>query len=593
MGRSHPAAAVDRESHTLNWPGEGRWQGLELSCRLADGSLLNGPGWSDGDTVALGPLGLKLSAQVTEVGVRIGLAATVTEAAAIMELRLSGTVAIHGEAPAWLLYDGYQSWDPSGYAPARPAATESWWTAGVASEAGGGLAIAGLSAAQSSIRFELEGDRLSVVWCEPAGLPLWRAEGGESRSFEPVVAAMGPSVTELLRILAGEGRPKLAVPRGWLSWYHFGPWVSREHVLANSTRLMNGPWNELGHSLVQIDDGWQAAYGDWVENEKFQPGLKGLAAELSTRGQNTGVWTAPFLVAETSQLAATAPDSWFVLDPATGLRTIDSRHVAFGPMQVLNGANPEVQEHLARTFGRLRAAGIAYFKIDFLYAGAYGGTAALRRGVEAIRRGAGDAYLLACGAPLLPMVGLVDGCRVGADTATPIYDFESGLPKPAIFGDEVLAVARNVAARHFLEGWFHIDADVALVGGNLGLEQGRQLVTVAVLSGGPYFSSDDLDSLDQERLRLLDNPEVLGLIGGAPAVPDWEPNEEDRPPSVWRRGEDLIAVFNWSAEEVRRHLELPGARSVRDLWARQDLDGPRSELELDLPAHGVRLLQLT
>jgi len=76
------------------------------------------------------------------------------------------------------------------------------------------------------------------------------------------------------------------------------------------------------------------------------------------------------------------------------------------------------------------------------------------------------------------MVGLVDGCRIGADTATPIYDFETERPKPAIFGEEILAVGRNVAARHFMEGWFHLDADVALVGGNLELEQGRQLVTV-------------------------------------------------------------------------------------------------------------------
>jgi alpha-galactosidase len=42
----------------------------------------------------------------------------------------------------------------------------------------------------------------------------------------------------------------------------------------------------------------------------------------------------------------------------------------------------------------------------------------VRAGFDAVRRGAGDAtFLLACGAPLAPVVGLVDGARIGPDVA--------------------------------------------------------------------------------------------------------------------------------------------------------------------------------
>src|SRR5205085_2079299 len=116
------------------------------------------------------------------------------------------------------------------------------------------------------------------------------------------------------------------------------------------------------------------------------------------------------------------------------------RHRAFGPMYVLDPSRPDVLAHLHDVFAGLYAAGIRYFKIDFLYAGGFAGARALRAGLQAIRDAARDAQLLACGAPLLPVLGLVEGCRIGPDTATPIYDFATGQPKPAVFGDEVMAV---------------------------------------------------------------------------------------------------------------------------------------------------------
>lgn len=378
---------------------------------------------------------------------------------------------------------------------------------------------------------------------------------------------------------------------GWVSWYHLGPWVTRDDVLTHADLLAGEPWRDLGYRLVQLDDGWQETYGEWTPNTKFPGGLRPLCEELRRRGQVAGIWIAPFLVSPSADVASEAPDDWFVIDPRSGERAVDPRHRAFGPMYVLDASRPAVQAHLRDVFGRLYDDGVRYFKADFLYAGGYSGIRALLAGLEAIREGARDGHLVTSGAPLLPVVGLADACRVGPDTATPMYDFNTAVSTPTIFGDEVLAVARNAAARSSLDRWFHLDPDVALVGGNLTLEQGRQLATVAALAGGPFLASDDLTKLPPERLALLTNPEVLELVGRGPAAPDWEPNAGDRPPVHWRRG-DVLAVFNWDPVEREIAVRAPGARGARELWAGEELPDFRDGALLPIPGNGVRLLRL-
>ncbi|MBO0704865.1 MAG: alpha-galactosidase [Candidatus Dormibacteraeota bacterium] len=444
----------------------------------------------------------------------------------------------------------------------------------------------------------MRGGEFVICWRESSGYtptpPLCSLRAGERWTADAVLLTGGPDVRSGLRRVAAEGprSPASKVPQGWLSWYHFGPWITGAEVLANARALAEAGGETLGYRLVQVDDGWQEAYGDWVPNSKFGGDLVGLCEGLRAEGFEVGIWTAPFLVSAASELASQAPEDWFVVDPETGGRYIDPRHTHLGRMHVLDGTHPGVQAHLEETFARLRSAGLRYFKLDFLYAGAHAGLAGLRQGMEAIRAGTGaDAYLLASGAPLLPVAGMVEGCRIGPDTATPFYDVETGESRPTIWGGEVAAVGRNLGARSFLCPWFHLDADVALVGGNLTLEQGRQLVTMALLSGGPFFASDDLLGLPVERKELLLNPEVLDLVGGAPAVPDWEPERGDQPATTWRR-DDVLALFNWGEDHRVVTVRSGGADGARDLWARRDLDEFEDGSQLTIPPHGVRLLRL-
>ena len=454
------------------------------------------------------------------------------------------------------------------------------------------MAIAG-AASEAATRFTCDGRELRITWLDgvgPCPRPLTAGSNGQ-RWRSPTVRL---AVTDDLQArLAGMARGRRPAPRvrGWVSWYQFGPFVEREDVLDHSRLLANGTFAELGYRLLQLDDGWQQAYGEWVPNAKFPGGLAALAGDVERRGQCLGIWTAPFLVSAAADLAEVAPADWFVRDPSTGERWIDERHRAFGPMYVLDASKPAVASHLRQLYSGLYDAGVRYFKVDFLYAGGFAGSRGLAAGMQAIKEGVRDGYLLASGAPLLPMVGVAHGCRTGPDTATPLMDFETWKPSPTVFSDEVIDVGRNLAARHFLSGWFQLDADVALVGGNLTRDQAQQLVTMAVLAGGPVLASDDLRKLPAERLELLTNPEVLELAGGAPAVPDWEPNREDLPAVHWRRG-DVLALFNWRDEQARVAVRAPGASSARDLWSRSPVPEFADGRELQIRPNGVRLLRL-
>ncbi len=133
----------------------------------------------------------------------------------------------------------------------------------------------------------------------------------------------------------------------------------------------------------------------------------------------------------------------------------------------LDTTHPDVQSWLDTTFRTLRRAGFTYLKIDFLFAAAMAGARrkpvtpvqAYRQGLRVIRRAAGRDFVLGCGAPLLPSVGLVDGMRIGEDTAPYWKTKPSGFQGPNAF-----FALKNALMRQFMHRAFWLnDPDCLLV----------------------------------------------------------------------------------------------------------------------------------
>jgi alpha-galactosidase len=96
-----------------------------------------------------------------------------------------------------------------------------------------------------------------------------------------------------------------------------------------------------------------------------------------------------------------------------------------GNAYALDITHPEVLDWLDKLIRKVVGWGYNYLKLDFLYAGAAIGKRykdipreeAYRNAMQVMRDAAGDAYILACGAPIVPSIGLCDGIRVGPDVS--------------------------------------------------------------------------------------------------------------------------------------------------------------------------------
>jgi alpha-galactosidase len=186
----------------------------------------------------------------------------------------------------------------------------------------------------------------------------------------------------------------------------------------------------------------------------------------------------------------------------------------------LDVTHPGAAAHLHHVFSTFREYGIDFFKIDFVYAGALDGgrhedvppVEAYRRGLRLVRDAIGpDAYLLGCGAPILPSVGLVDAMRVSPDTGPKLDPPEGDLALPSQRSAVLTGVGRAWQHGRF---WVN-DPDCLVAAPNV--ERREEWAEVVERYGGLRSSSDRLRGLDAwglETTRRLVRP-----VGAAPFVP--------------------------------------------------------------------------
>ena len=344
-------------------------------------------------------------------------------------------------------------------------------------------------------------------------------------------------------------RRRFAAPVGWCSWYYYFSKVALSDVLENADWLAahrdEGDFGKI--RVVQLDDGWQTAAGDWRgTNEKFPGGLARFAEEVKKRGFTPALWVGPFIVEDTSALAAEHPD-WLVRDesgePLSPLGWREG-HRLF----LLDATHPGALAHLESLFRDIRALGIDYVKLDFcaslcaIPGGRYHDRTAtraqaLRRSYEAIRRGFGDdGFILACTTPFAPVVGIADAMRSSTDI-TPYWD----RPGQHAEAPNVPNVCRNVVHHAYLNGrlWIN-DPDTLIVrDDNTKLTQGEvELWERAVtFAGGSLLLSDRMATLSPERLALVRR-----------ALAESEAWTNLRPVDRWERTLPIV----WEAEKDGR-----------------------------------------
>ena len=407
---------------------------------------------------------------------------------------------------------------------------------------------------------------------------------------------------------------------GWCSWYQYFDRVQESDMLSNLGK-MDDLAPTLPMELVQLDDGYQTAWGDWDTcNDKFPRGLAPLAADITASGRQPGLWLAPFLLSPHSQLARDHPD-WL-------LRNARGRPVSSGFLwkffgRALDATHPGVQEWLHTLFQKIvNEWGFRYLKLDFLYAAALPGrrhdptltrAQALRRGLQIIREAVGDdVFLLGCGCPFGPAIGMVDGMRIGPDVA-PRWEpdaFNLPLVRWLIRNEMAMPAARN-NVRHTLNlsalhrRWWWNDPDCLLARDtdtHLTAAQVRSLISVMGLSGGMLVDSDNLAHLSPQRQQwaaaiwpiLSEGARPLDLLEREMA------ERYDLPVSHPWASWHVVGAFNWSSRPARQTLDLArvgfdGQQPVHafDFWQREHRLCREPTLDLgEIAPYDCRVLRL-
>ncbi|WP_435159185.1 alpha-galactosidase [Haladaptatus sp. DFWS20] len=428
------------------------------------------------------------------------------------------------------------------------------------------------------------GDATTVPGGEELSLPTLRIDA--TRSLHDALAAIAATTAERM----GARVPDDA-PTGWCSWYHYFTDVSAADIRETLDDLAE--W-DVPLDIVQLDDGYQTAFGDWRTLDEGFDDIGELVTAVRAADYTPGLWLAPFYVQSNSSLAADHPD-WLVTrdgDPVDA----GPRH---GPMYALDTTHPEAERWLRETFETIVSEWrFEYCKLDFLYAAALPGdrhedvtrAEAYRRGLTAIRETVGDdVFLLGCGALQGQSVGLVDAMRVGPDTAPHWRAAPASQPAHE-------NAIRNVLNRQWAHRrlWMN-DPDCQLVREttDLTLAERRSFATLVALLGGSNVVSDrvaDIEPVGRELVERSLPPMETGRVRGV--------GEQELPTRLVgeRRVDGALAVaaFNWSDTTQSVRID-PAEHSLTDahVWDAFESEyrgtGP---FERSVPPHGCLLVHM-
>ena len=517
-----------------------------------------------------------------------------------VELALPESTALYGEGFQMLTQTGgtlgapldySQYTDAKHYHIPEPAGARTLYGMVTLAPPGQDTSLAGFtSCSRFSGKFVVTRSSLrAVVDCE--GLTL---DPGESWTLEELMIAAGPDRARLLaslgdRMATHHPRPDRrndgAPPTGWCSWYCFGPRVTAQQVLDNLDVIAK---SFPGLKYVQIDDGYQSAMGDWlVTGAAFGGNVRTVLAEIRRRGFEPAIWVAPFVAEEQSAVFQQQPE-WFIKDEAGA--PLRSDRVTFGgwrrgPWFALDGTHPGVQRHFEDTFRTMRRDwGCTYFKLDANFWGAmHGGRFhdrratridAYRRGMQAILRGAGDAFLLGCNHPIWPSAGLVHGSRSSNDIKRS--------------WDRVMTTARQNLSRNWQNGrmWWN-DPDAVVLAGELTDSECVFHATAIYASGGMVLSGDDLTTIPTTRAAML--KKLLPPTGIAAEFQD----QRLEIGIVRLASSRMFCLFNWGDTPQTRSVQVGTGAAVVDYWADKALAPDDGRLDFEMPPRSARLLRVT
>ncbi len=334
------------------------------------------------------------------------------------------------------------------------------------------------------------------------GLQIYLGRGSETEVFDRYF--------ELMNIAPLHEKPIF----GYTSWYRHYQDINERCLLADLEGVKK---SELSADVFQIDDGYQTAVGDWlsVDLAKFPNGMKPVAEKIAAEGLTPGLWLAPFVCEEKSEMFEKYPE-WLLKDK-------NGQPVRAGcnwsNQYALDIYNKELRAYLHDVFSTVtKEWGFELLKLDFLYAACILPRRDKTRGrvmadaMDLLRELTGRAKILGCGVPLASAFGTVDYCRIGTDV-TPEWD---GQDYMKLFHRERpstrLSILNSVFRRQLSGRAFINDTDVYMLrdtDNTMSVQRRRTLAEINSMCGGVLFNSDNMSEYGDVQNEMLENIKSL------------------------------------------------------------------------------------
>jgi alpha-galactosidase len=340
-----------------------------------------------------------------------------------------------------------------------------------------------------------------------------------------------------------------------------------------------------------------------------------LSEAIRKAGYKPGIWIAPFVAEQNSELAKIHPE--YLMRNEYG-KSIVAGYNFFWPGRWYYGldiTNPRFEEYIRNVIRTIvHEWGFPYLKCDFLFGGCLrGGThndlslsraEVLKHGMKIIREEAGDeAFVVGCGMPLSTGIGTVDAMRVGPDTGPYWKKSAMGLLNTgAIVGTR--NSLRNFMVRSAMHKRLWIsDPDCLMIrdrNTRLSSHERFSQINAIILSGGLLLYSDDFTSLPDRNFEEMEKINALNeeCFDGLPIAVDLMEREI---PEVYFNTSGYLGIFNFSEKKRDKTVDmgiLPDGKKrierLQDIWSGDtiEIDGNGRVTLEDMPSHSSRLFRV-
>jgi hypothetical protein len=221
-----------------------------------------------------------------------------------------------------------------------------------------------------------------------------------------------------------------SIINGWCSWFYTLAQVSEAEVVRN-TEFASTHLKPFGLEYIQVDEGYQRWHGDWEGNERFPHGMKWLANKIKEHGFKAGIWISPYVISEPTEVFKQHSE-WLLKNDDGTPKRVGNWDGTIPPADedpkryCIDITHPEAAKWLHNLIDTIANDwGYEMIKIDFVawsifttnryYDPTQSSAEVYRKGLEIIRKAAGDkCHILECG-PGAITVGLIDSMRIEAD----------------------------------------------------------------------------------------------------------------------------------------------------------------------------------